>query len=99
MGMFDHVQFRYRMPDGYEGGSYQTKGLESQGDFYEITVGGRLLLDDDSGMVDVNYSGSLIICGDDCYELIFVNGTLASIICLSESVCILHPYLPTTTIE
>lgn len=43
MGMFDTVTFRYRMPDGETEPEYQTKDLDCECAFYEISAGGRLL--------------------------------------------------------
>ncbi|QBC03362.1 hypothetical protein EWI30_15275 [Enterobacter cloacae] len=43
MGMFDMVTFRYRMPDGKTGSEYQTKDLDCECAFYEISADGRLL--------------------------------------------------------
>jgi hypothetical protein len=43
MGMFDTVTFRYRMLDGETESEYQTKDLDCECAFYEISAEGRLL--------------------------------------------------------
>ncbi len=40
--MFDDVEFRYRMPDGYDGHEFQSKSLDCTGDQYVVTPEGRL---------------------------------------------------------
>lgn len=39
MGMFDTVTFHYRMPDGETCPEYQTKDLDCECAFYEISAG------------------------------------------------------------
>nr|WP_199635067.1 hypothetical protein [Serratia sp. PAMC26656]MBJ7889455.1 hypothetical protein [Serratia sp. PAMC26656] len=43
MGMFDTVNFRYRMPDGETESEYQTKDLDCECAFYELSAEGCLL--------------------------------------------------------
>ena len=77
MGMFDEVDFDYRMPDGYVSTTfYQTKDLNRTLDQYEVTAEGRLLRTDCSGhrdddgneirpLVDLNFDGTLNISDND----------------------------------
>lgn len=84
MGMYDDVHFDYRMPDGYEDGSFQTKDLSLDCSEYEITSGGRLLRAGE----DQNYHGEFEMYYDDLFDdrsghfrMIFNEGTLTLIIC------------------
>lgn len=96
MGMFDEVDFDYRMPDGYESpAGYQTKSLEGVGDRFAITPSGRLVRvfcsgwpDDGRPLTDLAFEGRLTIYAIERglrvrhdYDLIFVNGTLDKIRC------------------
>lgn len=89
MGMFE-VTFRYRMPDGLVGGTFQTKKLDCLMDIYEITPAGRLVRkwmgeETERPLGDMNYSGMLKVRCDISnsgrYVLEFVDGTLAAIHC------------------
>lgn len=74
MGMFDDLNFDYRMPDGFKARGFQSKDLDCLGDTYEITSDGRLVRMNVSGIVDadykrpvgdMNYSGMLnIYCSE-----------------------------------
>jgi len=78
MGMFDTVTFRYRMPDGVTGTDFQTKDLESEGEFYEISPAGRLLRwQNKGGLKDTEFDGVLTLSAGDGYHLYFERGTLA----------------------
>lgn len=87
MGMFDHLTFRHTMPDGYEGGSYQTKDLRFAMDMahYEVDSSGRLIrTDSDYGqsLGDVGYSHTLTIdAPGHTYALAFADGLLRTIRC------------------
>ncbi|MBJ2078284.1 hypothetical protein [Serratia ureilytica] len=77
MGMFDTVTFRYRMPDGVTGTDFQTKDLDCECEFYEITSDGRLLRwQDDGERKDVDFEGMLTLSASDGYHLHFELGTL-----------------------
>lgn len=90
MGMYDDLRFSYRMPNGRDGRSFQTKSLECQMDRYEVTPQGRLarIESDDEGarpLGDMNYSGWLDIRDkDDYYRLDFVDGGLRAIQVIGE---------------
>ncbi|WP_323612624.1 hypothetical protein [Pectobacterium versatile] len=77
MGMFDTVTFRYRMPDGETAVEYQTKDLDCEGAFYEISAEGRLLrwLDADE-LTETGFDGSITVCAQKCYHLYFTRGQL-----------------------
>ena len=95
MGMFDDVEFSYRMPDGYEDHAYQSKSLDCTGDTYTVTPEGRLVRTYSSGypdevlqpLGDLNFDGELNIYTSDLgggwheYDLVFVNGGLREIRC------------------
>lgn len=91
MGMYDNVHFEYRMPDGFEGRSYQTKDLDCELDDYHVTSTGRLLLTEDFSdnrqTGDVNFDGILNIYDSELggtwheYNLEFHNGNLVAIEC------------------
>nr|CAC79147.1 hypothetical protein 12.7 kDa [uncultured bacterium] len=89
MGMFDEVRFSYRMPDGFKGGSFQTKSLDCLMDMYEVTPAGRLVRthvfeETDRPLGDMNFSGELHMRGEfggGDYTLEFVDGSLAAIRC------------------
>jgi hypothetical protein len=96
MGMFDDVEFKYRMPDGYEGRSFQSKSLDCTGDEYVVMPEGRLHRRYSSGypddvrkpLGDIAFDGELNIytseLGTDSwheYDLIFVQGDLRTIRC------------------
>jgi hypothetical protein len=78
MGMFDTVRFRYRMPDGVTGADFQTKDLECECEFYEISPEGRLLRWQKNGeLKDTEYDGMLTLSASDGYHLYFEQGALA----------------------
>ena len=96
MGMFDDVEFRYRMPDGYEGCGYQSKSLDCTRDEYVVTPDGRLHRRYSSGFLnevrqplgDLTFDGELNIYTSELgtnvwheYDLIFVQGSLREIRC------------------
>lgn len=97
MGMFDDIEFDYRMPDGFESRSgYQSKDLECTGDQYEVTPNGRLVRTFDSGwpradekrpLGDMHYNGKLNIYDGGLggawheYDLEFRDGDLIAIHC------------------
>jgi len=95
MAMFDDVEFAYRMPDGYEGGNFQTKDFDCLLDLYEVTPNGRLLRTRVGGSTteetnrplgDMNFSGMLNIYhfSPHDYDLEFVNGSLVAIHCQGQ---------------
>ncbi len=59
--MFDYVRCEAPLPDGFDGGEFQTKNLGCDLERYRITRDGRLVLESDiEGVVqDVNYTGTL----------------------------------------
>lgn len=95
MGMFDNVECRHTMPDGFTGGSFQTKSLDSIGDGYTVTPEGRLhrtfasnWTGDPAPLGDLAFNGDVCIYAADPvshdwheYTLLFVDGTLVRIIC------------------
>ncbi|WP_338924431.1 hypothetical protein V0M98_32980 (plasmid) [Pseudomonas silesiensis] len=93
MGMYDEVNFKCRMPDGYEGGQFQTKDLFCRLDSYVINPAGRLIREkswdeNDRPLGDMDYSDALTLCAFDSdtrtahfYDLQFVDGTLIEILC------------------
>lgn len=97
MGMFDDVNFEYRMPDGFDGWGYQTKDFDCTLDVYTVTPGGRLYRTscsghrDDDGredrpIGDLSYDGTLNIytsgrAGWREYDLVFTQGNLVEIRC------------------
>lgn len=96
MGMFDAVDFRYRMPDGYEGYDFQTKSLDCTGDEYVVTPEGRLHRRYSSGypdevrrpLGDLSFDGELNVYTSEFgsgawheYDLIFAHGNLREIRC------------------
>ena len=95
MAMFDDVEFAYRMPDGYEGGNFQTKDFHCLMDVYEITPTGRLVrtriggwTDEAKGrpLGDTNFSGMLNVYRfSHEYDLEFVNGSLVAIHCQGQA--------------
>lgn len=96
MGMFDEVNFSYRMPDGFESNGFQTKDLDCLLDSYTITKAGRLVLDSVSVQVerplgDVNFTGTLNVYDRAFltrqwheYDLEFEDGTLVAIRCKTQ---------------
>jgi hypothetical protein len=94
--MFDVVNFRYRMPDGFESNGFQTKDLDCLMDSYSITKEGRLVLDSVCEQVerplgDVNFSGTLKVYDTALmtrkwheYDLEFEDGTLVAIRCKNQ---------------
>ncbi|WP_158781609.1 hypothetical protein [Pantoea sp. BAV 3049] len=78
MGMFDTVTFRYRMPDSETESEYQTKDLDSECAFYEISTEGRLLRwsDDTDEVIDTGFDGCNTVCARQCYHLYFNQGLL-----------------------
>ncbi len=88
MGMYDHVRFSYRMPDGTEGPDYQTKSLRHQMDmaYYEVSHAGRLIRtssDFNQPLGDINYEHTISVSGDaGVYELHFQAGSLREIYCM-----------------
>lgn len=78
MGMFDTVTFRYRMPDCETETEYQTKELDCECEFYEISASGRLLKwqSDVGGFADMNFDGSFNMSANEGYRLYFEQGTL-----------------------
>lgn len=96
MGMYDDVDIKLRMPDGYESDGYQSKDLDCMLDQYEVNGAGRLIrtyvggiLDEDFKRPagDVNFNGILNIYTSFFtrqrheYDLEFVDGTLKVIHC------------------
>ncbi len=97
MGMFDDIEFDYRMPDGFESRSgYQSKDLECTGDRYEVTPNGRIVRSYYSGwprddekrpLGDLHYNGMLNIYDGGFggawheYDLEFRDGDLIAIHC------------------
>lgn len=81
MGMFDTVTFRYRMPDGEAGPEYQTKDLDCECAFYEISSEGRLLRwpDDTDEPAGTGFDGCITVCACQCYHLYFEQGMLTRI--------------------
>ncbi|HCJ7367796.1 hypothetical protein [Enterobacter cloacae complex sp. 2022EL-00788] len=78
MGIFDTVTFRYRLPDGVTGTEFQTKDLDCQCEFYEISPEGRLLgWQKNDDLKDTEYNGMLTLSASDGYHLYFEQGTLA----------------------
>jgi hypothetical protein len=71
--MFDTVTFRYRMPDGETGPEYQTKDLDCECAFYEISAEGRLLRwpDDADELTGTGFDGCITVCARRCYHLYF----------------------------
>lgn len=78
MGMFDTVTFRYRMPDGETESEYQTKDLDCECAFYEISAEGRLLRcpDDADELAETGFDGFITVCARRCYHLYFTRGQL-----------------------
>ena len=78
MGMFDTVTFRYRMPDGETESEYQTKDLDCECAFYEISAEGRLLRwpDDADELNETGFDGCITVCARQCYHLYFNQGQL-----------------------
>ncbi|EIV6184791.1 hypothetical protein [Klebsiella aerogenes] len=75
MGMFDTVTFRYRLPDGVIGTAFQTKDLNCECEFYEISSEGRLLRwMEDGTRTDTCFDGILTLSADDGYHLYFEHG-------------------------
>jgi hypothetical protein len=97
MGMYDEVNFKCRMPDGYEGELFQTKDLYCRLDGYVISPAGRLIREkswdeSDRPLGDLNYSEVLTLCAYDAdtrsarfYDLQFVDGTLIEILCCNTA--------------
>nr|WP_228857677.1 hypothetical protein [Pseudomonas syringae]QOQ33415.1 hypothetical protein [Pseudomonas syringae pv. actinidiae] len=97
MGMFDEVNFSYRMPDGFVPLGFQTKDLDCLMDIYTISKTGRLIRDTVFEQVqrplgDMNFSGMLNVYTTAFlteqwheYDLEFVEGTLVAIHCKSQS--------------
>jgi len=96
MGMYDDIEFRYRMPDGYEGRRFQSKSLDCTGDQYVVTPEGRLHRTYSSGypnevrqpLGDLAFDGELNIYTSEFgtkawheYDLIFIQGNLREIRC------------------
>ncbi len=95
MGMFDNVECRRTMPDGFVGAGFQSKSLDCVGDGYTVTPDGRLHRTFSSNwngvprpLGDLAYDGNLSIYtvepvnrGWQEYTLIFVAGTLVRITC------------------
>jgi hypothetical protein len=90
MGMYDDLSFDHRMPDGYEGGIFQTKSLDCRLDEYVITLAGRLVMEKpwnerSEPIGDMNYSGVLNVISygrpGALYDLKFIDGTLVEIHC------------------
>lgn len=95
MAMFDWVRFQYRMPDGYEGRTYQTKWLDCELDVYLVTPDGRFVrteaMEGNKPVGAVAFDGVLWI-GDaegghqsHCYNLHFKAGQLVAIECLQTN--------------
>ena len=77
MGMFDTVTFRYLLPDGVTGTEFQTKDLDCECEFYEISSEGRLLRwMDDGTRNDICFDGMLTLSAGDGYHLYFEHGTV-----------------------
>ena len=95
MGMFDEVNFGYRMPDGLEANTFQTKDLDCLMDIYSISKAGRLIREKvfeevERPLGDMNFSGFLNVYGAAYltrrheYDLEFVDGTLVAIHCKAQ---------------
>lgn len=94
--MFDEVNFRYRMPDGFESNGFQTKNLDCLMDIYTISKAGRLIRDNvfeqvERPLGDMNFSGLLNVYDTAVltrqwheYALEFVDGTLVAIQCKTQ---------------
>ncbi|WP_416211371.1 hypothetical protein [Kosakonia sacchari] len=78
MGMSDTVTFHYRMPDGETGPEYQTKDLDCECAFNEISSEGRLMRwpDDADEPAETGFDGCITVCARQCYHLYFEQGTL-----------------------
>ena len=57
MGMFDTIICEYPLPDEWETPNFQAKDLNCELDTYLITSGGRLVLQRDGNMTDINHHG------------------------------------------
>ena len=92
MGMYDHVKFAYRMPDGTEGPDYQTKDLRYQMDMadYKVSHGGRLVRTSsefNQPLGDIAYGHRIAICrGERVYELRFCDGRLQEVYCFQTGI-------------
>ncbi|WP_122744931.1 hypothetical protein [Pseudomonas viridiflava] len=97
MGMFDEVNFSYKMPDGFKPiGCYQTKDLDCLMDIYTVSKAGRLVRDTvfeqaERPLGDMNFSGWLNVYATSFpaqqwheYDLEFIEGTLVAIHCKSQ---------------
>lgn len=77
MDMFDTVTFRYLLPDGMTGTEFQTKDLDCEREFYEISSEGRLLRwMDDGTRIDICFDGMMTLSDSDGYHLYFEHGTV-----------------------
>lgn len=71
MGMFDTVTFHYRMPDGETESEYQTKDLDCECAFYEISAEGRLLRwpENADELAETGFNWCITVCARQCYHL------------------------------
>ncbi|ASL48859.1 hypothetical protein bAD24_p00790 (plasmid) [Burkholderia sp. AD24] len=96
MGMFDHVTFRHRMPDGYQGGdeAFQTKDLRFAMDMasYEVTADGKLVrtsTDCEQPLGVVSFNNTLTIdAPGHTYALSFSEGVLRTIHCFQTELTV-----------
>lgn len=90
MEMYDEVIFSYRLPNGREGGHFQTTDLECTQDRYEVTTSGRLVRVRTQDVCerpvgDLSYTGWLDIRDAvEEYRLEFTNGSLRAIQIMDE---------------
>jgi hypothetical protein len=96
MGMYDHVTFRHRMPDGFLGGddAYQTKDLRFEMDMasYEVTIEGKLVRTSSHfgqpiGNVIFNHTLTIDAPGH-AYALAFSEGQLLTIHCFQTELMV-----------
>lgn len=97
MGMFDEVNFGYRMPDGFVSNGFQTKDFDCLMDIYTISREGRLIREHvfeevDRPTGDMDFTGMLKVYDVPYfsgqrheYHLEFVDGTLLAIHCNDDS--------------
>ena len=97
MGMYDDVNLKLRMPDGFATHGYQSKSLDRMQDQYEVSATGRLIRTYVGGIVnedfkrpsgDMYFNGMLNIYTTALstskrheYDLEFVDGTRKVIHC------------------
>jgi hypothetical protein len=87
MGIFDNVNFRHMMPDGYAGENYQTKDLRFEMDMadYKVDSSGRLIRTESEfgqPLGDLSFCHTLTIdAPGHTYALAFCDGLLRTIYC------------------